>query len=197
MRKENIIRDNNGKFQPVYKIWSLKNFNDGYVNFHGRFMVRLPNHHRANKNGWVIRAIAAYEAYHHRERVTTDYVIHHKDENKLNDSKENLIKMKFGEHTRLHWKGKSRQGQNKHLRTGKERNCPICHVKFYRAAWGLLKTNYCSKKCWYARNKITVHCNTCGKEFVKFKHRVRKVNFCTRVCMHTFNALKWQSHLQA
>ena len=88
---------------PVYKDWSLDNFDEGYTcSTHNRFKVRLPSHHRADKNGWVYRNVVAYEAYHPGTIVTRDYVVHHIDGDRLNDSKENLQLLPRIEHANLH-----------------------------------------------------------------------------------------------
>jgi len=184
MKPENLRRDNNNRFLPVYKIWSLDNFNEGYITKHGpRFWVRLPGHHRANPSGNVLRSIAAYEAYHPGTKVTTDYVIHHKDENKLNDSKENLQLMKFGEHTTHHWKGAKRPGQNDNLKTGKIIKCEHCGKEIYRTPWETNKTNFCSQKCHYANKrkpKENRTCPECGLTFL-VKPSSKK-ECCSREC---------------
>ena len=152
MVARNIIKDSKGKFISKYEKWSLDNFEEGYIDSSGRFIVVKPGHPRADSAGQIKRSIVAYEAYYN-ESVPIGYVVHHKDLNGLNDSKDNLIRMKNGEHTRFHWLGKSRKGQNDYLKTGKNLRCPTCGNSFYRAKWELKLVNYCSKPCWYHRNK--------------------------------------------
>ena len=67
----------------------------------GRFRVYLPDHPRANKGGYVLRSIAAYEVYHGVE-VPREMFIHHINGDTLDDSKENLERMTRSEHLRHH-----------------------------------------------------------------------------------------------
>jgi len=114
MRKSQKMTVNNGRFKSghkgyksrqKYKPFSLDNFNDGYV-FDGRLIVSLPGHHRANKNGYVFRSIVAYEIYYPDKLITKEFEIHHKNENKFDDSKENLMCLTKAEHRTLHHKGR-------------------------------------------------------------------------------------------
>ena len=136
---------NDGCFKRKHFEWSLNNFNDGYIDASGRMRVYSPNHHRAdNKMGYVLRSIVAYETYHD-DIVTKDYVIHHKDKNRLNDSKENLEKLKFGEHSSMH-----------RLKESIKRKCIICHKKFLIKQHRLNEKNtnrgkYCSQECYKKR----------------------------------------------
>jgi len=82
-------RDNMGRFTRVHKSWSLERFDDGYIDADGRFRVYYPNHPRAYKGGYVLRAIVAYETYHGTS-VPPDMDIHHIDGNRLKDTEENL-----------------------------------------------------------------------------------------------------------
>jgi len=181
LKAENVKRSKNNRFLPVYKTWSLENFNEGYTVKHGgRFWVRLPKHHRANPSGNVLRSIAAYEAYHPGIKVTKEYNIHHKDENRLNDSEENLVMLKHGEHTRLHWKGKSRKGQNDHLKNGRDLNCEYCGKAFYRAPWETNKTNFCSRKCFHESKREVRTCPVCKTSFKIIKSSSKEC--CSRKC---------------
>jgi RNA polymerase-binding transcription factor DksA len=154
-----VIKDNRGRFVSKYKEWSLDNFDDGYISkYDGRFIVIKPGHTRADKSGQIFRSIVAYEAYNN-DIVPIGYVIHHKDGNRLNDNKENLVKMEHGEHTRLHWTGKSREGQNEHLRNGQYLVCTQCGCRIYRPQWRLNRFTpimpFCCAKCRndFNRNK--------------------------------------------
>lgn len=143
-----------GRFVRKYRNWDLKYFDEGYVNSNGRFIVLCPDHPRASKSGWVFRSIVAYETYHNI-KVTKEYDIHHKDGNKLNDSKGNLIKIKHGKHSRLHNVGIDRRECNKHLRKGKYLKCESCGIFFYRPQWVMnhnrSKRVFCSTECYHNR----------------------------------------------
>ena len=87
--------------QRKHKEWTPKNTNDGYIDSCGRFRVYLPSHHRSYIDGYILRSIVHYE-YYNNDKVTIDFDIHHKDKNRLNDSKENLQKIDHVRHLKLH-----------------------------------------------------------------------------------------------
>ena len=119
--------------RKVFKIWSLDNFDEGYVNKTGRFVVKFPEHPRAGKtNGHIFRSIVAYEAYWNIQ-IPKGFVIHHIDRNKSNDSKENLQLMKIGDHVRLHLSERDYKKQNSKLKNGKTVKCANCGKEIYKA----------------------------------------------------------------
>lgn len=127
-----------GKFQRKHNQWSLNNFDDGFIEKQsGRMMVYYPIHPRANKMGYIRRAIIAYEIYHNIQ-VTKDYCVHHIDNDKLNDSIENLKLILFSEHSKLH-----------HKHTGEYRKCLHCEQEFYAQKSVIQSGNgkYCSHIC--------------------------------------------------
>lgn len=90
--------------QRKYRPFSLDNFEDGRISYNkrtnkGRFYVCVQDHPRASKNGRIARAIVAYEAYH-GVSILPGNVVHHVDEDTLNDSKENLQLMSRSDHSR-------------------------------------------------------------------------------------------------
>lgn len=131
-----------------HNIWSLKNFNDGYARHNRktgehRFFVYLPNHHRANSCGYVLRSIVAYEAYHPGEIVTKDFVVHHKDRNTLNDLDTNLDKITHDLHMKHHFK-------KPEIRMMCE-NCKL-YFNFKVAKYSKETRNlrrFCSQKCYH------------------------------------------------
>jgi hypothetical protein len=136
-----------GKFIRTHNIWSLNNFNDGFISKDGRMFVLLPNHHRAHKTGFVLRSIVAYEAYT-GDIVSRDYVIHHINSNKLDDSEGNLLKIKFGRHSSLHSNY-----------CGELRKCKTCGQDFHAPLYRLNEKNarrgqYCSRECHYKGRSI-------------------------------------------
>lgn len=142
---EPLARDNYGRYVKTHKEWSLDNFNDGYVDADGRFRVWLPNHHRASKDGRVLRSIVAYEAYT-GDIVSKEYVVHHKNKIRLDDSDGNLEKMLFGEHSRMHsWKDET------HL----DKVCVVCGRPFKVKEWRMRTKGhvgkYCSLECFFNR----------------------------------------------
>lgn len=191
MRTKNIIKNDHGKFAPIYKIWSLENFYEGYVSSRsGRFKVKIPGHHRADKNGWMFRSIAAYEAYHLGVIVTREYVVHHKDGNTLNDSKENLHLVKFGDHNRLHHNGKKRPYPDD-LRIGGFIKCDNCESDVYKPPSNINKRNFCSSKCcneYRKKAQIKKVCLWCGSIFYISKSR-GSAKFCSIKCVDSLKRI--------
>ena len=113
-------------------------------------MVYSPNHPRANIEGQIFRSIVAYELYHNIQ-VPITMVIHHIDKNRLNDSKENLQILPFGQHSSLH--NKSLREKSLTLRW-----CKQCGKMFMINRWRLKEESrgtFCSLECYhkYPRSK--------------------------------------------
>ena len=139
----------NGDFARVRHQWSLDNFDDGHVDNHGRFRVYMPNHPRAYHEGYMLRAIVAYEAYT-GETVEACFDIHHKNRNRLDDSRENLEKKLHGKHSSDHHMAKT---------VWLERECVECEAKFKIKAYRLNDPThlgkYCSAYCYEHRSHST------------------------------------------
>jgi len=134
----NLAKDKKtGRFARSITKWSIEKFNEGYLRKDGRFFVYYPEHHRATAQGYVLRSIIAYE-YYHNDIVTKEFCIHHIDHNKSNDTKENLVKLPFREHSILHA-----------TRPKVKCICIICDKIFYLPQWRIAegKGNFCSRKC--------------------------------------------------
>lgn len=139
-----IARNIDGTFKRIRKPFSLENFNDGYVGSDNRFRVWYPDHSRAYDEGYVLRSIVAYEFYH-GITVPKDMDIHHKDRDRLNDSKENLEMMPHRKHAALHCRGKD---PTAHI----ERICKCCGRPFKIERWRLkdkTRGRYCSQECYH------------------------------------------------
>ncbi len=89
----------------------METFDEGHI-VQGRFWVYLPTHTRITKKGYIKRSIIAYEAYH-QCTVCPWAHLHHKDENTLNDSKENLQLMTRGGHLSYHKLGENHPNYGK------------------------------------------------------------------------------------
>lgn len=74
---------------------SGKYIHDGYVH------IKKPGHHRADLNGYVPEHILVAEEKTGRKIKKTEHV-HHDNENRSDNSPENLIVMTVSEHRRLH-----------------------------------------------------------------------------------------------
>jgi len=142
-----VTRGKDGRFISQPSTWSLQNFNEGRISNKGRFMIKLPNHPRAYKSGWMLRAIAAYELYHNVSVKKTDR-IHHINGDKLDDSKENLQHLTHGQHQKTHFR-----------QHGTYIKCTCEHCgKEFEVTRGRLKDKskgikqrgrFCSQKCYH------------------------------------------------
>ena len=167
-------------FKRIRKLWSLDNFDDGYVDNRGRFRVWVPDHPRAYKGGYFLRSIVAYEAYH-GVVVLPNSDIHHKNENRLDDSIENLELMTHGEHTTHH-----------NTVPLAVRTCKGCGESFEIKRWRLndpTRGTFCSQGCFHGHtkgkahhnyNRIKTECEWCGNSFEHIPSSKRR--FCGNSC---------------
>ena len=149
-----------GRFIQERKPFSLDNFNNGYVDNKGRFRVWSPNHPRAYEEGYILRAIVAYEAYH-KTTVPQDQDIHHIDGNRLNDSEENLKMMSHGQHNII-----THSRKDAHI----ERTCKHCGNKFEIERWRLKDNSrgqFCSQKCYHIHERSQKHKDSISKGLKK------------------------------
>jgi len=145
-------RDNMGRFTRVHKSWSLERFDDGYIDADGRFRVYYPNHPRAYKGGYVLRAIVAYETYHGTS-VPPDMDIHHIDGNRLKDTEENLEMIPHGFHAKLSNLRKSTEGRVKRI-------CENCNKSFTRPKNRIRGAGkFCSLSCYHSYRREQVESN--------------------------------------
>ena len=139
--------------------WSLKNFNAGHISSKGRFMVKLPNHLRAYKSGWMLRSIAAYETYHGIAVKKTDR-IHHINGNKLDDSKENLQLLTDSQHQKTHFRQRGVYIKCVCEHCGK--TFEILRHRFNdKSRWK--RGKFCSQKCFHTHKRTDSHKNNISK----------------------------------
>lgn len=132
----------------MYDIWrcnkiesqKLKEF---YTN--GYKCYYLPNHHLANKTGYVYEHLLVAEEILQRE-LNRDEVVHHKDLNKKNNCKNNLMVFATkGDHTAFHNSGLDEKYL--YIKNGVyyfksyKNICPICH------GYKDIKANVC-RQCY-------------------------------------------------
>lgn len=212
------VRCINGTFDRLHDLWSLDNFDDGYIDSSGRFRVYLPTHLRSSGSiRYVLRSIVAYEAYH-GIKVTNDYEIHHKDGNKLNDSKDNLIILTNSDHQKEH----ARLRGCYVLRVCKlcNKEFKITRSKFNDVSSGAKERGvFCSQKCYHDFPKsdetsvkqsksmknyylsincyIDRSCLTCGKKFtiIRSKLKLGLGKYCSRECMYRRNEVSKRKYL--
>ena len=106
------------------------------VNHNGYIEVRMPHHHRARGNGYVFEHILVAEEKIGRQLRITE-IVHHKNENKGDNSPDNLEVVMRGEHSRGHSREKS----------GEYLICPICGTQFYVKPSQARRRNTCSINC--------------------------------------------------
>src|SRR5699024_1406120 len=86
---------NRGEINPIYK--------GGTVSSYGYKLIKKPEHPNAGVDGYIFEhryVMSEHIGRHLRE----DEVVHHKDENRLNNEINNLEIMSRSEHTKLHMK---------------------------------------------------------------------------------------------
>lgn len=83
-----------------------------YMTNKGYVMEYHPDHHRADKKGYVFAHIVAYER-HTGTRVTKGFAVHHINGNKTDNNPENLIMLSVGDHSILHNKMRKHSEETK------------------------------------------------------------------------------------
>ena len=145
--KTDTNRNSKGQFVRVHKQWSLDNFDDGYVDSDGRMRVYFPGHPRTYGEDYVLRSIVAYETYH-SVKVAKGNNIHHINENRLDDSKENLQLMEHGAHSVFH----NKKPLVKCV-------CINCGNEFFLPQWRINegRGKYCSQTCYHLDKKRSIN----------------------------------------
>lgn len=137
-------RDSSGKFVRLIQFWTGEKWDEGYVDNKGRFRVYRPDFPRAYTGGWALRAHVVWwlrtGAVH-----PSGTVLHHVNENRLDDRFENLEVKGLGEHTRHHC-----------LRPKAEHVCEQCHKTFLLPKWRFKSrrkegwgVRFCSQACYH------------------------------------------------
>ena len=132
-----------GRFQRQrYKPWTPRTWNDGYEDNRGRFRVYRPDYPNAYFLGYALRAHVVYWLKTGKTHPT-GYVLHHKNENRLDDRFINLELMPHGDHTREH---KLQRHKFK---------CLHCRTVFFASGTQVRKRRYegtvpkfCSRDCF-------------------------------------------------
>ena len=108
------------------------------INHNGYIEINKPSHHRARGNGYVFEHIIVCENKIGR-KLKKDECVHHKNENRKDNSPDNLKVMKKGKHKSYHAKKRKRKGE--YLL------CPVCKKSFYVKPSHLKARKTCSFKC--------------------------------------------------
>ena len=139
-------RNPDGTFKRTRTKWTPSNWNNGYIDNKGRFRVYRPDYPNAYQGGYALRSHVVWWL---KTGVVAsiDTQLHHKDENKLNDSLSNLILLTHSQHRKIH------QGNDVTL------NCEHCLkdfiVKFSRAQERVVR--FCSQSCFHSHPRTKDH----------------------------------------
>lgn len=122
-------------------------WDQGVMEPKGHFLVYRPDY--PNSSSLTGRAKRYHIVWWLRtgEVIKHPWVLHHKNENKLDDRFDNLEKMLGGDHTRLH--------SSKPLIAC---ICVVCNETFYLPQWRINqgRGKLCSQRCYQARGKSAV-----------------------------------------
>ncbi len=133
-----------GTFLRTRQPWTPERWDDGYVN-KGRFKVYRPDCPRAFRDGYALRSQVVWWLAK-GEPHPRDRELHHKNENKLDDSLENLESLENADHQREHARLDGSRVWFDCAKCGKRFDMPKHRVRYTRA--------FCSQACWNQRGKL-------------------------------------------
>lgn len=104
--------NNRGKDNPIWK-------SDSKISSYGYILIRQPDHPFKNCDDFVFEHRLVAEKYllndensvivDGKKYLSPDYIVHHKDHNRQNNTPDNLAVMTLAEHSRLHTKNDKSQ----------------------------------------------------------------------------------------
>ena len=125
-----------GRFVRIRKIWDGSEWNDGYKNNRGRFLVWRPDYPKCYDEGYALRYHVVWWLKT-GEVIKKGYNLHHINHNKSDDRFENLELIKHNTHSKLH------------QITTNPTICETCSKFFFRANnRKRYKNNFCSHSCY-------------------------------------------------
>lgn len=142
-----LVRDSDtGRFKRTIKEWSKDNWDDGFFNNKGRFVVYKPSSANSFYQGYALRSYVVYEFYSGNS-VPKGYVIHHFNGDKTDDRFGNLEILTKKTHDELHRKLRIKET---------ERICINCNNKFMIKTWRLNQKDhnrgkFCSLRCYFKK----------------------------------------------
>lgn len=143
------LQNEMGQFVRQVEPWTPDKWNEGYIDRKGKFRVYRPDCPCAWRNGYAFRRHVVFwlaNGFCHK----AGEVIHHGDENKLNDNIDNLELKTRGQHTRDHC-----------LQQGIKFTCRQCSEDFYVKQFRIdqrrreegREIKYCSQRCYHLAPK--------------------------------------------
>lgn len=131
-----ITRKPDGTFaKQREKLWDETDWDDGFINGK-RFKVYRPDFPRTNVSGWALRSLVVWWL-NTGQVPEADHVIHHKNEDKLDDRFDNLECMTHSQH------------QKHHRGNDVECVCGYCGRTFIVPQWRINqgRGKWCSHQC--------------------------------------------------
>ena len=131
---------------------------------------------------------------YHNGEIPKGYHIHHKDENRSNNSIENLEMIKGSEHLALHGaEEKNKVNARKNMHKAME-----CAKEWHGTKEGFAFHSKLSKETWAKREMQTYNCSFCGKEFQTKKIYGANMNhFCHPNCKARFRTKRLRDECKA
>ena len=113
-----------------------------------------------------------------------DYVVHHIDENKLNNKVENLLIVTKEEHAKIHHPKTNIKKKVEKSLSGFIKKCEICDNEFYTTNKNRKCCSVLCSNMFLNRGTSIVFCSNCGKEFKIKNSRLNKSKniFCSSNC---------------
>ena len=173
MALKNQVRDTEtGRFVRTVNIWDGSNWDEGYHDRQGRFLVYCPDYPKVYRDGYAMRSRVIWWLIYGM-CPDDDVDVHHKNRVRDDDRLENLQLLSHSEHGKLHNPG----GREMALLV-----CPWCHKEFKTPTWRLRcrwkagsKTRYCSQKCYHATPRTEEHKRHIGEGNARTRARMRKM----------------------
>lgn len=131
---------------------------------------------------------------YHNGAIPKGYHVHHKDENKSNNSIENLELVKAEEHSRYHMNNEARKARSREIA---DRIRPLTKA-WHSSPEGRAWHSKHAKETQANRKLYTYNCTYCGKEFQSYMHYKGDRNrFCHNNCRAAYRRwrLKHESSL--
>lgn len=111
----------------------------------GYYIIYMPEHHKSRSHGMVYEHVLVAEEKLGR-RLRDGEVVHHEDENKLNNDVDNIyVFASQADHARYHQKGTREKVEDYYISPALKRDCKLCNKEFtYQESHD---SRFCSTDC--------------------------------------------------